>query len=137
MPGKPDRTGGIALELFTHYPSNQATLYKVDRDGTIHFGGGFDAISGSTTWSGPMTDQEIGAMRTLLERHGWFQAAPESTGEPRDLRRRFLIRRDNRTRAYRLKGEVPALVEVETMLKPIAERRLDPILDALPKAGLQ
>ena len=49
------------------YAENQSALYIVDQDGTIHFGGGLDALSGKTTWTGELNSQQLLTLRNLLQ----------------------------------------------------------------------
>ncbi len=129
----PSTTGGIRLELHVSGPQNLAVLYRVEPDGTIAYGGGPDARARRTTWTGRMTDQEIAELRSLLERHGWLDRKPASTGEPRALVSRIEVKGPGGFHRYTVRGESTDVEPVQEFLDRVARRRLDEVLDSLPR----
>jgi hypothetical protein len=110
---------------------NLALLYRVDDGGTLRFGGGADARLGRTSWSGAMSPQEIHELQSLLERCGWFEREPRTSGEPRTLRTRIAIRWPGGSRRYTLRGSSPDVEPVVAWLDRLARRRFDEVLRAL------
>ena len=126
-------TGGLTLELNVKGEGQLAVLYRVNRDGTLGFGGGADARNCRISWTGPMTADEIKALRSLLDRHGWFSHGPASTGEPPQREYRIKLTWEGGRRRYTVKGASPDVTPIDQLLERIARRRLDPFLDSLPR----
>ncbi len=134
--GSPDSpTGGIALEMIVRGEANLAALYRVDRDGSISFGGGVDARNDRVTWTGSMTAAEIDELRRLLEEYGWFERVPVSTGEPPQRRYRIWLRWPGGRKRYKVRGSSPDITPIHDHLERVARRRLggDPVIQALPR----
>ena len=128
-------TGGLALELRLRGEGNLAALYRVEPDGTIGFGGGADARNRRTTWTGTMTPGEIAELRELLEKHGWFEGGPASTGDPPQRVCHIKLTWPQGRRHYKVKGASADVTAVYELLDRVARRRLDPVLEMLPKAS--
>ncbi len=112
---------------------NAAALYRVEPDGTIHFGGGLDARLEKTTWSGPMTVEEIQKLRDLIQRHGWFKAGPDSTDRPPGRSYRIQLRWPQGRQTYRVIGRSLDVTPIEQLLAQAAGRRHEAFLETLPR----
>ena len=129
------RTGGVELDFFVRTADGRLARYVVDRAGRLHFYGGSDALSGDPSWTGDMTDAEIDELRGLLEQHGWFAERPEPLEEAEMPLYRVRIVGPRFRRRLEVRGETTSLEEVSAFLHGVSGRRLQPVLDALPKAG--
>ena len=128
-------TGGLSLKMLVLTEDNAAAMYRVELDGTIHFGGGLDARQEKTTWSGPMTAKEIQHLRDLIARHGWYDADPASNGRPPGRSYRIQLRWPQGRRTFRVIGRSLDVTPIERVLAQAAGRRHDAFLDTLPKAS--
>ena len=126
-------TGGLSLKMLVLTQDNAAAMYRVEPDGTIHFGGGLDARQEKTTWSGPMTAQEIQQLRDLIAQHGWYDAGPVSTDRPPGRSYRIQLRWPQGRRTFRVLGRSLDVTPIEQLLAHAAGRRHDAFLDTLPK----
>jgi len=128
------RTGGHRLTLDVRTgDSDSIAIYRVQPDGIIEFAGGRDALLGSTTWTGTLTDEEIDTLVTLLRDHQWYTQPFESTGQPDDLHQSGVVRGPTGFRRFEVTGEHPRIAPVRTLLERAAGRRNERVLDALPK----
>ena len=130
-------TGGLSLKMLVLTQDNAAAMYRVEPDGTIHFGGGLDARQEKTTWSGPMTAQEIQHLRDLIAQHGWYDAGPASTGRPPGRSYRIQLRWPQGRRTFRIIGRSLDVTPIERLLAHAAGRRHDAFLDTLPKPSTE
>ena len=127
-------TGGVTLRLYKHDQEGGAmTLYEMKRDGTLGFGGGRDAQFDRITWTGAMTEPEIEELLALIEQYEWFESGPDGSDEPQGLSYRISLSGPKGSKRYRIKGSCESLIAIETLLERISRRRLEPILDKLPK----
>ncbi len=126
-------TGSLSLTMLVLTEDNAAALYRVEPDGTIHFGGGLDARLEKTTWFGPMTAEEIQHLRDLLERHGWYDAGPTSTDRPPGRSYRIQLRWPQGRRTYRVIGRSRDVTPIEQLLAQAAGRRHEAFLETLPR----
>ena len=126
-------TGGLSLKMLVLTQDNAAAMYRVEPDGTIHFGGGLGARQEKTTWSGPMTAQEIQQLRDLIAQHGWYDAPPASTDRPRGRSYRIQLRWPQGRRTFRVIGRSLDVTPIELLLAHAAGRRHEAFLETLPK----
>ena len=126
-------TGGLSLKMLVVTEDNAAALYRVQPDGTIHFGGGLDARQEKTTWSGPMTAEEIQQLHDLLTHHGWFDAGPASTDQPPGRSYRIQLRWPKGRQTYRVIGRSLDVTPIEQLLAQAAGRRHEAFLQTLPR----
>lgn len=126
-------TGGLSLKMLVLTQDNAAAMYRVEPDGTIHFGGGFDARQEKTTWSGPMTAQEIQHLRDLIAQHGWYDTGPASTNRPPGRSYRIQLRWPQGRRTFRVIGRSLDVTPIEQLLAQAAGRRHEAFLETLPK----
>lgn len=126
-------TGGLSLKMLVLTQDNAAAMYRVEPDGTIHFGGGLDARQEKTTWSGPMTAEEIQQLRHLIAQHGWYDAGPASTGRPSGRSYRIQLRWPQGRRSFRVIGRSLDVTPIEQLLAHAAGRRHEAFLETLPK----
>ncbi len=126
-------TGGLSLKMLVLTQDNAAAMYRVEPDGTIHFGGGLDARQEKTTWSGPMTVEEIRQLRDLIEQHGWYDAGPTSTDRPPGRSYRIQLRWPQGRQTFRVIGRSLDVTPIEQLLAQAAGRRHEAFLDTLPK----
>ncbi len=128
-------TGGLSLKMLVLTQDNAAAMYRVGPDGTIHFGGGLDARQGKTTWSGPMTAEELQQLRDLIAQHGWYDAGPASTDRPPGRSYRIQLCWPQGRRTFRVVGRSLDVTPIERLLAHAAGRRHEAFLDTLPKAS--
>lgn len=126
-------TGGLSLKMLVLTQDNAAAMYRVEPDGTIHFGGGLDARQEKTTWSGPMTREEIQQLRDLIAQHGWYDAGPASTGRPPGRSYRIQLRWPQGRQTFRVIGRSLDVTPIEQLLAQAAGRRHEAFLETLPK----
>jgi len=127
-------TGGLAMSLFITDGETQHALYRVDADGTIHFGGGFDALDNETTWQAGMSDADLTRLRALLEEHGWL-TDPAPTGGEGDRHHRVRLAWPGGTQAFETEGGGPSIDPVREFLERVTARRYDEYLESLPGPG--
>jgi hypothetical protein len=136
-------TGGVALRMYLSDGRTSHALYVVTPDGSISFGGGFEAPDGQTTWTGAMTTEEIDELRGLLERHGWFRAAPgynhSLASDPMDrwlYRIEFAFPATDSSAAGRWSldrhGAGPDIAPIRKCLERAAMKRNQAVFDQLP-----
>ena len=129
-------TGGVTLELYARDADQRQSYYELRRDGTLGWGGGRDALNQTPSWTGAMLAHEIDELLVLLEQAQWFQAKPKSTRVPEgQLYELRLTHRDN-LRTRQVTGRWEAIEPIERLLYNASLRRLDPQIEALPRAGL-
>lgn len=129
-------TGGVRLEVESRDTESQLmALYVVSPNGTLDWGGGRNAMQGTTTWQGTLTAEQIAALRTLLEEDGWFDGRPKGSGTPRSKVGRVMLRSDRGNRRYELRGECPAFDRLVALLESAARGRHEAHLNTLPVAG--
>lgn len=128
-------TGGISLEMSIKGKGNLAALYRVEKDGSIHFGGGQDAQLNKTTWTGQLTKLEVEQLRATLDEHGWFTAEPDSSSVDADRKYRIDLRWPGGHRSFKVTGKGSMIAPIEYLLVKIANRRHDVFLESLPKAS--
>jgi hypothetical protein len=133
---RPDLTGGRTLEVFVAREAGAYELYQVDKWGSLQFGGGMDAYAGSTTWSGPLTADEIEEIFAIVDANRWN--VPNSVPKGRDLPLyRINYRGPERRKGFRLMitGDNAGTGRMHALLAAAAARRNEAFLDSLPKAG--
>lgn len=134
----PDRTGGITLELDIRDAGNFAALYRVERDGTLGWGGGESAEAGEVAWQGSMSDAEIKGLQALLEEDRWFESGgspPQAGSAAGDRQRRTAVRLGwpGGERRFSVEGTSGQVERVVDYLARIARRRYDRFLENLPR----
>ena len=133
-----DATGGITVEMFVESGGARFELYRVERSGLLRFAGGIAARTGSFSWSGPLSPDEIARLRGEIERHRWFEEEPPSVPEPRDRLYRIEIVRlaaPGRNASFIVTGDSPAVKPAYDLLRGAALRRNDEFLRTLPQPG--
>lgn len=129
-------TGGLELRMFVRDASGAESLYQVNRDGSIEFGGGVNARLDRTTWKGQLTLDEIQRLRSLIESHGWYERNPPSTGEPPDMLYRVTINSTQARKRFKVMGESSEVAPVRDVLFHAALRRVQPDLERLPQPSV-
>ncbi len=127
-------TGGISLEMSITGKDNFAAIYRVEQDGTIHFGGGMDARINKTSWEGQLTELDIKQLTDLLNKHGWFNDLPSLSTTDEDRNYDIQLRWPGGRNSFKISGKSPAVAPVEDLLAQFANRRHDVFLESLPKA---
>ena len=128
-------TGGLSVEMSITGKDNFAALYRVERDGTIHFGGGQDAQLNKTSWTGQFTNEDVEQLRALLNEHGWFDETPTSSAIDADRKYRIDLRWPGGHRSFKVTGKSSMIAPIEDLLVEIANRRHEVFLESLPKAS--
>jgi hypothetical protein len=123
------------VELFVDHGDGALELYRVERDGTIHFGGGRDARERRTTWQDRLSDAEIADLEQVIADHGGFRLVPDSSAEPRDRTARLTLRSGDGTIRHEVRGGSEAIESLRSALDRIARRRHDRVLQSLPEPG--
>jgi len=110
-----------------------ASRIELDADGTLRWGGGFDAIEGRTTWEGRLTDDERRRLDAILdELEG---GTPASSADRGTLPRWRIVVTGPESLDVRLAGLDGASADLVALLDEAARRRHRRALDALPTAG--
>jgi hypothetical protein len=128
---------GLSLEFSAHDETGSERLYRVAKDGTISFGGGFKARVGSTTWTGQMTEQEQRELLDVIREQEWFTREIESTGQPDDRVYRVTVNAAEGHERFKVVGCNPRVESVEAVLEQICRRRLDEDLKRLPEPSIR
>jgi hypothetical protein len=136
-PRNASATGNLAMTMYVRDATGAESYYEVHRDGTLGFGGGLQARLFQTTWSGPMTAEEIAQIRAALEAQNWFRQPPRSTNQPADHIYRITIDAPERQKQFRVKGDTQALRPLHEIFSRIALRRLEPVLRGLPEPSIR
>lgn len=134
--GPDDRTGGVTLELLFERPGNAVTRLRLERDGTLHFGGGLDARAERFSWSGPLTAAEVTAVRTSLDKDRWLTATfPAGPPSPDDGAGRLTARLRTPAGAKRIRtaGDESRIAAVYEILATAARRRHEEFLGTFPE----
>jgi hypothetical protein len=126
-------TSGLELTMFVRDSTSAEAFYRVWRDGTLGFGGGMDARLERTSWTGPMSAEEIRALHRLLEVHNWYSANPVSTHAPKDQLYRITVHAPQARKRFRVKGESPDVQPIRKLLEHASLRRLEGELQRLPE----
>lgn len=131
-----DRTQGLRLDLFMTARGDRHELYRVDTDGTLHFGGGRSALQDQYTWNGPLTDDEITALHGVLDAHKLWTRDAVGSGDQAEARYTFSVRDGDRRNGFVVKGRSDAMESVRSLLEMASRRRLDDYLERLPRPDL-
>jgi hypothetical protein len=131
----PSPTGGVSLDLLVRHGEASHSRYRVNRDGTLGWAGGFDAVNGNIMWSGPMTSEEIAEFRTMLDANGWEDRSPASTQDGGDPEYQIIIAGPRGREKHKVHGAPDDVVAMEALLQRIARRRHDAYLESFPKPG--
>ncbi len=131
----PDLTGGRTWELYTAREGAMAR-YRIDPDGTLHFGGGRDAMGGRFSWSGPLTAAELDELVELIDEASWFDG-PEPVGDDSGRTWALSERMGMKVRRVSVEGDTEKLREVYDLLSTASRRRYGDFLESMPKAGKQ
>jgi hypothetical protein len=132
-----DRTGGLTVELLDEPERGAFSLYRVERDGTLRFGGGVDALNERFSWSGPLTIEEIARLRQLNDEHRWVERRSRPTDSASPRRSTLSVRDGSKYRRYRIEGECDGITPLRELLEQASQRRLDDFMRRLPQPGLQ
>jgi len=136
-------TGGVAIEVLVTDERSSHALYRVDSDGMISFGGGFDALQDRTTWAAAMTPEQIDTLQALLEEHEWFEGPPlgsdspglDAEGDRQAAEPVHKIRFDSLAGGWRatIHGRASHLDPIVEFLREIAQARHDELLNSFPQ----
>lgn len=126
-------TGGISLEMSITGKDNLAVNYRVDQDGSLHFGGGLDAQINKTSWTGQLSSQEVKQLVALLNEHGWFKQEPDSSSIDADRKYSIDLRWPDGHRSFDVTGKGSGIAPIEELLARVTNRRHDEFLESLPK----
>ena len=133
----PDRTGGLSVDYFTRTTDERLMRYRVEPSGRISFSGGTDALGDRIGWTGDLTDEEIQALRGLLEARDWYAQSPASAEDVETPFYRVRLIGPGFRRQFEARGSNESLEAMGDLLAAASARRLDPELDRLPKPGVQ
>ena len=134
---QPERPDAFALQAKVFRPGNRVTLYRVQPDGTISFGGGMNALHDETTWSGALTEDEMTQLRSVLEQHDWFRTPPPRGDGPEDDRAIVSLRRMRYQQKFTVYGDNDLVDRMLQVLERASRRRHDSYLKRLPEPGPQ
>lgn len=128
-------TGGVALRMLITDGQSSHALYVVEPDGTIGFGGGWAAMDDRTTWTGPLSVQELETLAALLREHGWFDGKPEAD-DPDDTGR-HTIRFAFPDGGWRISAPHGgrSIAPIRQFLRTVSMRRNQAVFDQLPEPG--
>lgn len=132
-------TRGVTIDVLVEGEGRSLARYRVERDGTLRFGGGMDAVNGRFSWSGPMRADEIDRLLSLVDEHRWFEVDPPSVpsppGEAAGPTYTIRLTGPRGRRRFTVIGESPAVGPARDLLETAARRRHEPFLLTLPRAG--
>jgi hypothetical protein len=127
----------ITMQMSIRDEFSQDILYRVEKDGSISFGGGIKALIDKTTWTGQMTDDERRQLHDLILQHGWFERDPVSTNDPKTRVYRIDLRGPEGHNSFKVVGQNADVQPIADLLAKICLRRLEPDLQKLPEPGPQ
>jgi len=119
----------VRLEM---YGSTQSALYIVKHDATVQFGGGVDALTGKTTWTGTLTPTQFANLQKLLENEP-FYGSEELRGE----RFEVYIQRGDSYQQHTLPFTDATANELYYFLEESTLERIQVHLDSLPKPSME
>lgn len=125
--------GGVALEILRTDGRSSHALYSVESNGTLSFGGGFDALRDRITWTAAMTTEQIAGLRALLEEHSWFERAPMGAGGDNEVIHEITFASPRASWRARVRGGGPRLDPILEFLREASLSRHDDLLDSLPQ----
>ena len=127
----------LSLTLSLRDGSGAEEYYTLERDGTFGFGGGMDARFDRTSWTTQLNAEEMQGLRDLILEQGWLKGALTSSKQPPNARYRIEMRLGQQSLLKSIKGENEHVEPVRLALRDIANRRLKPDLERLPKPNLE
>ncbi|HMN96948.1 MAG TPA: hypothetical protein PKC43_10665 [Phycisphaerales bacterium] len=130
-------TGGIDLTVESRdIASQRIVAFTVLANGQVTFSGGKDAVARRVGWTGELTAEQGAALRELLERDGWLDGTAASSGAPRSLLFRAVVRGGpHGSKRYDLRGTSDAAARLEAFLDQATRARHAAFLQSLPEAG--
>lgn len=126
---------GFYLELWIHGQEQYVTLYRVNGEHRIGFGGGAEAFNKRISWVGTITDEQYAELQDLLERHGWFAGTVSTQGDPPERVTRVQLRWPGGSRRFKVTGDNTDIEPIRKLLDAAARQRLHRDLNRLPEAG--
>jgi hypothetical protein len=127
----------LTLDFAAQDETGSDRLYRVDSDGAISFGGGFQALVGNTSWTGQLTKQEEQELLDVIRQQAWFASKIESTNEPKDRVYRVTVRTVEGHRRFKVVGANERVAAVEAVLERICRQRFDEDLKRLPTPSIE
>jgi len=135
--GGPDRTDGMAVRMLVERSAGSAAYYVLRTDGTLGWGGGTDALERRVTWTGELTDEELEAVRRVLNTTDWFDRPPVGDGEPPDLRQDVAVWAAGAHVRSRIEGDDERVAALREILESAAFRRNEEFLRRLPEPSVE
>ena len=127
----------LTLDFSAQDETGSDRLYRVEPDGAISFGGGFQALVGNTSWTGQLTKQQEQELLDVIQQQEWFASKIESTNEPKDRVYRVTVRTAQGHRRFKVVGANERVAAVEAVLERICRQRFDEDLKRLPTPSIE
>jgi hypothetical protein len=129
-------TGGMDLVLsIQDRRDGRFERFRLDRTGTLHYGGGKAAITEKETWSRPLTGGEIDLVVGILDANDWWSGLPNSRGEPRLFQWDIELASGRHRRQAWGRGACAGVSEMHEALRGFAAGRFAPELDRITNQG--
>ena len=118
----------LQLEM---YNDTQTALYVVQKNGTIQFGGGMDALAGKTTWNGSLTSLQLSNLQALL-------STKEMQSANKKLVKRYVIevQQGDSVQKFVVPITDSSATELYYFLEESTLQRIQSHLDSLPKPSM-
>ena len=113
------------------YNDTQTALYVVQKNGTIQFGGGMDALAGKTTWNGSLTSLQLSNLQALL-------STEEMQSANKKLEKRYVIEVQQGDSVHKFVVPITdsSATELYYFLEESTLQRIQSHLDSLPKPSM-
>ncbi|MDG2053745.1 MAG: hypothetical protein P8J86_03470 [Phycisphaerales bacterium] len=130
------RTGGLNLELTVRGPDGERAQYVLQEEGVLSFSGGRDMVLGQVTWTGDLSDDEIGKVLDTIQSVGWLEVKPASMPDSDEYVYTIDLESPKQTASWTITGDSPYVRPVYVVLDQVSRKRFDSYVDRLPKPSL-
>lgn len=131
-------TGGLGLRLWHARPgTRQYEYFTVDPDGMLGYGGGMKGFDRAVDWRGPLTADEAGRLRAIVDAAHWLDAPNPGREGTETSVAEITLRAGGSERSFTINGPDDAVTRTVELLSKAAERRFDRFMQRLPEAGSQ
>jgi hypothetical protein len=93
-------------------------------------------ILGQVTWTGDLSDDEIGKVLDTIQSVGWLEVKPASMPDSDEYVYTIDLESPKQTASWTITGDSPYVRPVYVVLDQVSRRRFDSYVDRLPKPSL-
>jgi len=124
----------LQLELRSTYEDGRATIFELQRDGVLRFGGGRNALAGSTFPAGTLTREQFDRIWDVIESHDLLTGSGRLLGDAERVQHHVRIRSNRGSASYRaIDDDQPGLDALHAVLMEIQGKfRYSNVFQKLP-----